>query len=116
MTEGGCEIPIANSSLLPRTTMLAAASSLFSRSAIYTNYTISTSASTSAGSQSSSALSTGPNVPPFQVGLWRVTEATHKVTNKRVSVWVHDKRGAEVDRLPAASKESVLSVLKGEVS
>ncbi|KAF8604142.1 kinase-like protein [Ceratobasidium sp. AG-I] len=96
--------------------MLAAASSLFSRSAIYTNYTISTSASTSASSQSASALSTGPTVPPFQVGLWKVTEATHKVTNKRVSVWVHDKRGPEVDRLPAVSKESVLSVLKAEVT
>ncbi|CAE6475782.1 unnamed protein product [Rhizoctonia solani] len=96
--------------------MLAAASSLFSRSAIYANYTISSPASTSASSQSSSGIQTGPTVPPFQVGLWKVTEATHKVTNKRVSVWVHDKRGAEVDRLPAASKENVLTVLKAEVT
>ncbi|ELU40631.1 other/SCY1 protein kinase [Rhizoctonia solani AG-1 IA] len=92
--------------------MLAAASSLFSRSAIYANYTISSAASTSASSQSSSATQAGPTVPPFQVGLWKVTEATHKVTNKRVSVWVHDKRGAEVDKLPAASKENVLTILK----
>ncbi|KAG8714841.1 hypothetical protein FRC09_017195 [Ceratobasidium sp. 395] len=96
--------------------MLAAASSLFSRSAIYTNYTISSSASTSAGSQSPAALSSGPTVPPFQVGLWKVTEATHKVTNKRVSVWVYDKRGAEVDRLPAMEKDRVLTVLKAEVT
>jgi SCY1-like protein 2 len=95
--------------------MLAAASSLFSRSAIYANYTISSAASTSAGSQSSSGPQAGPSVPPFQVGLWKVTEATHKVTNKRVSVWVHDKRGAEVDKLTAASKENVLMVLKAEV-
>ncbi|KAG9120806.1 hypothetical protein FRC07_003559 [Ceratobasidium sp. 392] len=95
--------------------MLAAASSLFSRSAIYTNYTISSSASTSANSQTSTALSSGPTVPPFQVGLWKVTEATHKVTNKRVSVWVYDKRGAEVDRLPAVEKDRVLTVLKAEV-
>ncbi|CAE6460757.1 unnamed protein product [Rhizoctonia solani] len=96
--------------------MLAAASSLFSRSAIYANYTISASASTSAGSQSSSSIQTGPTVPPFQVGLWKVTEATHKVTNKRVSVWAHDKRGPEVDKLPAAGKENVLAVLKAEVT
>ncbi|KAF8687087.1 Protein tyrosine kinase, partial [Rhizoctonia solani] len=96
--------------------MLAAASSLFSRSAIYANYTISSAASTSASSQSSSATQAGPTVPPFQVGLWKVTEATHKVTNKRVSVWVHDKRGAEVDKLPAASKENVLTILKAEVT
>ncbi|KAG9116805.1 hypothetical protein FRC07_007446 [Ceratobasidium sp. 392] len=96
--------------------MLAAASSLFSRSAIYTNYTISSSASTSASSQTSTALSSGPTVPPFQVGLWKVTEATHKVTNKRVSVWVYDKRGAEVDKLPAVEKDRVLTVLKAEVT
>ncbi|CAE6415312.1 unnamed protein product [Rhizoctonia solani] len=96
--------------------MLAAASSLFSRSAIYANYTISSAASTSAGSQSSSGPQAGPSVPPFQVGLWKVTEATHKVTNKRVSVWVHDKRGAEVDKLTAASKDNVLMVLKAEVT
>jgi SCY1-like protein 2 len=96
--------------------MLAAASSLFSRSAIYTNYTISSPAATSASSQLPSNTQTGPAVSPFQVGLWKVTEATHKVTNKRVSVWVHDKRGAEVDGLPATAKESVLGILKAEVS
>ncbi|KAG8715536.1 hypothetical protein FRC11_003287 [Ceratobasidium sp. 423] len=96
--------------------MLAAASSLFSRSAIYANYTISSPASTSASSQSSSSIQTGPTVPPFQVGLWKVTEATHKVTNKRVSVWAHDKRGAEVDKLPAPAKENALTVLKAEVT
>ncbi|CAE6465506.1 unnamed protein product [Rhizoctonia solani] len=96
--------------------MLAAASSLFSRSVIYANYAISSPASTSAGSQSSSSIQTGPTIPPFQVGLWKVTEATHKVTHKRVSVWVHDKRGPEVDKLPAAAKENVLVVLKAEVT
>ncbi|CUA68500.1 SCY1-like protein 2 [Rhizoctonia solani] len=96
--------------------MLAAASSLFSRSAIYANYVISSPASTSTGSQSSSSIQTGPTIPPFQVGLWKVTEATHKVTNKRVSVWAHDKRGPEVDKLPAAAKENVLTILKAEVT
>ncbi|CAE6423488.1 hypothetical protein ACGC1H_002678 [Rhizoctonia solani] len=96
--------------------MLAAASSLFSRSAIYANYAISSPASTSTGSQSSSSIQTGPTIPSFQVGLWKVTEATHKVTHKRVSVWMHDKRGPEVDKLPAAAKENVLTVLKAEVT
>ncbi|CAE7144266.1 unnamed protein product [Rhizoctonia solani] len=96
--------------------MLAAASSLFSRSAIYANYTISSAASTSAGSQSPSNIQTGPTVPQFQVGLWKVTEATHKVTNKRVSVWAYDKRGPEVDKLPAAAKDNVLAILKAEVT
>ncbi|QRV75342.1 SCY1-like protein 2 [Ceratobasidium sp. AG-Ba] len=96
--------------------MLAAASSLFSRSAIYTNYTISSAASTSTSFQSSAAPAAGPTVPPFQVGLWKVTEATHKGTHKRVSVWVHDKRGAEVDKLPAVEKDRVLAVLKAEVT
>lgn len=96
--------------------MLAAASSLFSRSAIYANYTISSPAATASSSQLPSNIPTGPTVPPFQVGLWKVTEATHKVTSKRVSVWVHDKRGPEVDKLPAAAKEGVLAILKAEVS
>lgn len=106
--------------------MLAAATSFFSRSNISQNYTIGGS-STAASSRtttpvpvagagaSSSALPTPAHVPPFQVGLWRVQSATHKVTGKRVSVWTFDKRNAEIDRLSPMAKDKTMDVLKAEV-
>ena len=106
--------------------MLAAATSFFSRSNISQNYAIGGS-STAAGSRtatpapapgagaSSAALPAPAHVPPFQVGLWRVQSATHKVTGKRVSVWAFDKRSAEVDRLSPMARDKTMDVLKAEV-
>jgi hypothetical protein len=104
--------------------MFAAATSFFSRSNISQNYTIGAS-STAATSRtntpvpgagaSPSSLPTPAHVPPFQVGLWRVQSATHKVTGKRVSVWTFDKRNAEIDRLSPMARDKTMDVLKGEV-
>ena len=104
--------------------MFAAATSFFSRSNISQNYTTGGSSTTTlsrattpvpAGGASSSALPTPAHVPPFQVGLWRVQSATHKVTGKRVSVWTFDKRNAEIDRLSPMAKDKTMDVLKAEV-
>ncbi len=106
--------------------MLAAATSFFSRSNISQNYAIGGS-STAAGSRtatptpvpgagaSSSNLPAPAHVPPFQVGLWRIQSATHKVTGKRVSVWTFDKRSPEIDRLSPMAKDKATDVLKAEV-
>ena len=52
--------------------------------------------------------------PTFHVGLWRVQPATHKVTQKRVSVWTFDKR--ELDRVSGAGgKDRIIEALKNEV-
>ncbi|KAF7338639.1 Protein kinase domain-containing protein ppk32 [Mycena venus] len=101
--------------------MLAAATSFFARTAISQSYNIS-SPSGPGGSRSStpgpSGSSSAPiaHSPPLNVGLWRVQSASHKVTNKRVSVWSFDKRSAEIERLRPAAKERTLEVLKAEAS
>jgi len=98
--------------------------SFFSRSNILQNYNIGApsgsspaarSPTPSAGPSSSAALPAVAHVPPFQVGLWRVQSASHKTTQKRVSVWTFDKRNAEMDRLTAPARESVVETLKAEV-
>jgi len=103
--------------------MFAAATSFFSRSNISQNYTIggpSTGSRTATpapgtGTTTSFALPTPANVPPFQVGPWRVQSATHKVTGKRVSVWTFDKRSTEIDRLSPMARDKSMDVLKAEV-
>lgn len=51
----------------------------------------------------------------MNIGLWRVQSASHKVTNKRVSVWTFDKRGPDMERMGPLAKERALEVLKAEV-
>ena len=99
--------------------MLAAATSFFARTAISQSYNIGISASGSRPStpshgDSSFALPTSPS-PSLNVGLWRVQSASHKVTNKRVSVWSFDKRGPDIERLGPLAKERTLDILKAEV-
>lgn len=104
--------------------MFAAATSFFARTNISQNYNygssgggISSRTSTPGPSGSSTnASSPGIHAPPTQIGLWKVTPATHKVTAKRVSVWSFDKRSPELERLDAHAKEKVMEVLKSEVS
>lgn len=113
--------------------MLAAATSFFARTNISQSYNIGQPPSPSASSSrpttpgiASSSVTTGSGsrgngVPAttftstFAVGLWKVQSAYHKVTNKRVSVWSFDKRGADIERLGAAVRDLVLGVLKAEV-
>lgn len=103
------------------TIMLAAATSFFSRTAISQSYNYGPSA---AGSRSptpgpsgspSVPLPAASHTPTFNVGLWRVQSATHKFTNKRVSVWSFDKRSGEADRTLAMGKDKAIEVLKAEV-
>ncbi|KAJ3572805.1 hypothetical protein NP233_g2841 [Leucocoprinus birnbaumii] len=116
--------------------MFAAATSFFARTNISQSYNIGQPPSTSAhssrpatpgaASSSSGAASgsgSGSNgvlattfTPTFAVGLWKVQSAYHKVTNKRVSVWSFDKRGADIERLGNAARETALDVLKAEAS
>ncbi|KIJ17168.1 hypothetical protein PAXINDRAFT_111962 [Paxillus involutus ATCC 200175] len=96
--------------------MLAAATSFFSRTAISQSYNLgSTNGSRSPTPTPSGSSTPVQSSPPFRVGLWRVQGATHKVTNKRVSVWTFDKR-AEMEGLGPISRERVLEVLKAEAT
>ena len=106
--------------------MLAVASSFFSRTNISQNYNIgTTSPGISSGSRSSTpgpssnaqagALPSAPLTPAFHVGLWKVQSGTHKVTQKRVSIWSFDKRASEMERVSAQGKEKVIETLKAEV-
>lgn len=102
-------------------TMLAAATSFFARTNISQNYNIGTSSTTGSRSGTptpSASSNTAPTAlsSPFNVGLWRIQAASHKVTNKRVSIWSFDKRGAEMERQGPMAKERALEVLKADVS
>ncbi|KAI5119329.1 hypothetical protein M0805_000559 [Coniferiporia weirii] len=111
--------------------MLAAATSFFSRTNISTNYAIGSTPSPSLpgfgtgsrsstpgppGSSSSATVVLPPQqlTPTFNVGPWRIQPATHKVTNKRVSVWAFDKRVADSDRM--SGKDRIIEALKAEAS
>jgi len=94
--------------------MLAAATSFFARTAISQSYNI--------GAAGSRPSTPGPSLtqptlflPSLYVGLWRVQSASHKVTNKRVSVWSFDKRSTDTERLSPLARERTLEVLKAEV-
>jgi SCY1-like protein 2 len=99
--------------------MFAAATSFFSRTAISQSYNI---GGSSTGSRSGTPTPSGSSTPvsaalspPFNIGLWRIQAAVHKVTNKRVSVWSFDKRGPEMERTAPLVRDTTLEVLKGEV-
>ncbi|KAJ7184210.1 kinase-like domain-containing protein [Mycena filopes] len=101
--------------------MLAAATSFFARTAISQSYNIASppgpgSRSATPGPGGSSSAAPIAFSPPLNVGLWRVQSATHKLTNKRVSVWSFDKRSPDMERLRPAAKERTLEVLKAEAS
>jgi SCY1-like protein 2 len=98
--------------------MFAAATSFFARTAISQSYNIGNAGSRAStpGPASVSGSSTSTQATPaIFIGLWKVQEASHKVTNKKVSVWVFDKRSPEMERLNALAKERTLEVLKNEV-
>ncbi|KAG6874310.1 hypothetical protein C0995_001535 [Termitomyces sp. Mi166 len=100
--------------------MFAAATSFFSRTAISQSYNI----GPSTGSRPATPGQPGtlnPNastsfLPTLNIGLWKVQSATHKVTNKRVSVWSFDKKGLDMERLGVPARERTLEVMKAEAS
>ncbi|KAJ7197216.1 kinase-like domain-containing protein [Mycena pura] len=98
--------------------MFAVATSFFARTAISQSYNIASppGAGSRASTPAPSGTSSATYSPPLNVGLWRVQSASHKVTNKRVSVWTFDKRSADIERLRPLAKERTLEVLKAEAS
>ncbi|KAK7043796.1 Protein kinase domain-containing protein ppk32 [Paramarasmius palmivorus] len=104
--------------------MFAAATSFFGRTAISQSYNIGGNPSSNPVSRSSTPGPQSPGAststfgtsfsPSLVIGLWKVQSATHKVTNKRVSVWNFDKRGSDMERLSPNAKERTLEVLKAE--
>ncbi|KAL4062044.1 kinase-like domain-containing protein [Scleroderma yunnanense] len=96
--------------------MLAVATSFFSRTAISQSYNTGATNISRSGTPTPSGSSTPVSqAPTTRIGLWKVQGATHKVTNKRVSVWTFDKR-VEMEGLGPLSKERVLEVLKAEAA
>jgi SCY1-like protein 2 len=103
--------------------MLAAATNLFGKSSTLSAYNLNV--STPSPSSSSANVSAQPSNTVNQainVGLWKVTGATHKTTGKQVSVWIFEKRmldGIRADpsssRSASSSKEWVVEQLKKEV-
>ncbi|KAJ6606557.1 kinase-like domain-containing protein [Mycena vulgaris] len=100
--------------------MLAAATSFFARTAISQSYNIASPPGPASRSSTPGPAGSSPAPlafsPPLNVGLWRVQSASHKVTNKRCSVWSFDKRSPDMERLRPAAKERTLEVLKAEAS
>ncbi|KAF5391896.1 hypothetical protein D9757_001705 [Collybiopsis confluens] len=100
----------------------SAASSFFARTNISQSYNIGyNNASISSSSSGSRSSTPGPqnSTPadsPIVIGLWKVQGATHKVTNKRVSVWSFDKKGPDLERLGPLVRDRTLEVLKAEAS
>ncbi|EJD53253.1 kinase-like protein [Auricularia subglabra TFB-10046 SS5] len=94
--------------------MFAAASSLFARTNISQNYVVAAPGTTLP--PPANGLPAPPPAQPFSLGLWKVANAAHKTTGKRVSVWTFEKRSQEMDRLNGPAKERVLEVLKAEAS
>jgi len=104
--------------------MFAAATSFFARTNISQSYNIGSSVPQGIGNLSRPATPGGNTTsltapaaatPAFFIGLWKVQSAWHKVTNKRVSVWIFDKRGPDIERLSPQGKERVIEVMKAEV-
>ncbi|KAJ4488353.1 other/SCY1 protein kinase [Lentinula aciculospora] len=106
----------------------SAATSFFARTNISQSYNIGSAPGSlsNTGSRSSTPApqSPGPSTSTFSasftptifIGLWKVQGATHKVTNKKVSVWSFDKRGSEIERLRPLARDRTLEVLKAEAS
>jgi SCY1-like protein 2 len=101
--------------------MLAAAtgvaSGLFGKSSTLSAYTLHSSTPTGSPATSSTNLPSLAGSPSkgIVVGLWRVVGATHKTTNKDVSVWIFDKKVLEGVRGATQTREWAIEQLKKEV-
>jgi len=100
--------------------MLAVASNLFGKTSSLSAYNLHTSASPSPASSSTNLPATA-STSSITIGLWKVVKATHKTTNKDVSVWIFEKRvldgirGEGMGMSAAQAKDWVLEQLKKEV-
>lgn len=99
--------------------MLSVASSLFGKSSTLGAYTLhSADPSPSSSYANLHGVASGRSSPApkrtssFNVGLWKVVGATHKTTNKDVSVWVFEKRVLDGVR---NGRDWVIEQLKKEV-
>lgn len=114
---GPLQLQLVHKLGLAHSSMLAVASNLFGKSsslAAYTLHTASPSATPSSSSSNLASTSGSSAAKSFTVGLWKVVGATHKTTNKDVSVWIFEKRVLEGVR-DARGKERVLEALRKEV-
>lgn len=94
----------------------SAASAFFKASTLAQNYVYTQAGSSPSFSGTSSPAPPASNHAPFTAGLWRVQEAVHKTTGKRVSVWTFDTRkNSALERLAPQARERVVEVLKAEV-
>lgn len=100
--------------------MLAVASGLFGKSSTLSAYALHSSTPAASPASSSTNLpSTAANGAPskgFNVGLWKVVGASHKTTNKDVSVWMFEKRMLDGVKGASQTREWVVEQLKKEVS
>lgn len=115
----GIELYLAQTTTTLVFIMLAAATSFFARTAINQSYNIGTPSHASRPSTpgiNGVPTASAPTTPAFYIGLWKVQSGSHKVTNKRVSVWTFDKRGPEVERLGSQGKDRSVEIMKAEVS
>ena len=98
--------------------MLAVASGLFGKSSSLSAYALHSSTPSVSPATSSTNLpaTAGSTSKGFNVGLWKVVGATHKTTNKDVSVWMFEKKVLDSVRGASQTKEWVMEQLKKEVS
>lgn len=97
--------------------MLAVASGLFGKASSLSAYSFHSSTPAGSPASSSTNLPSLASTPSkgFVVGLWRVVGATHKTTNKDVSVWIFDKKVLEGVRGATQTREWAIEQLKKEV-
>ncbi|KAK4688451.1 SCY1-like protein 2, partial [Tremellales sp. Uapishka_1] len=97
--------------------MLAVASNLFGKASPLAAYNLHSSGPSPASSSTNlpATATSSSSTKSFNVGLWRVSRATHKTTGKDVSVWIFEKRILDAVRNVTA-KEWALDQLKKEAT
>jgi SCY1-like protein 2 len=98
--------------------MLAVASNLFGKSSTLSAYALHSSTPGASPASSSTHLPGTINATSkgISVGLWRVVGATHKTTNKDVSVWMFEKKVLDGIKGASQTRDWVIEQLKKEVS
>lgn len=98
--------------------MLAVASNLFGKSSTLSAYALHSSTPSASPASSSTHLpgTASSTAKSFNVGLWRVVGATHKTTNKDVSVWVFEKKVLDGIKGASQTRDWAMEQLKKEVS
>ncbi|KDQ16224.1 hypothetical protein BOTBODRAFT_54054 [Botryobasidium botryosum FD-172 SS1] len=95
----------------------SAATAFFKTSSISQNYVLRSSQNGAGSSSTASPSTPSPEaIQSFPAGPWNVSEAVHKITQKRVSVWSIEKRGQAMDKIPPQTRDTVVESLKTEVA